>query len=354
MGGEDYQGLYITFFTLAALLSRPISGQLADYSGRLPVMYFGALVCVITCLFYPIFPTVFAFLTLRFIHGVSTGFNPTGLSAYLADIIPLKKRGEAMGILGLFTSTGMAIGPSIGPLIAEHYGRDMMFYASSLMAAISMIILLGLPETLPNKRSIGEALKQVSFKNMFEPEVLPSALVYLLTLFSFGAILTMIPDYTLSIGIGNKGIFFTIFTASSLFVRLLAGKASDKHGRIPLIQIATMGIVLSMLILALWPTITGFYIAAVVYGLAIGINSPTLYAWTVDLSHPERRGRGMGTMFMGLEIGIGLGAWLAGSLYTTRSFALPFFICAALSLIAFFYLVWFRHKKSGETSVPPL
>ena len=59
LGGEDYKGYIIGVFTIAAALSRPISGKLADTIGRIPVMIFGGLVCVAISFMYPLFTTVF-------------------------------------------------------------------------------------------------------------------------------------------------------------------------------------------------------------------------------------------------------------------------------------------------------
>jgi MFS family permease len=88
IGGEEYKGYIISLFTLSAGLSRPFSGKLADKIGRMPVMVFGVMVCFLVSLFYPLLTTVSGFLFLRFLHGFSTGFTPTGTSAYVADIVP--------------------------------------------------------------------------------------------------------------------------------------------------------------------------------------------------------------------------------------------------------------------------
>ena len=106
LGGADYKGYIIALFTLSAALSRPFSGKLADTIGRIPVMVFGASVCFILGFLYPAVGTVWAFLLLRFFHGFSTGFKPTGTSAYVADVVPENRRGEAMGLLGVFGSLG--------------------------------------------------------------------------------------------------------------------------------------------------------------------------------------------------------------------------------------------------------
>ena len=107
------------------------SGKLADTVGRIPVMIFGAVVCFICGFIYPLATTVVTFLSCASFHGLSTGFKPTGTSAYVADVVPAHRRGEAMGILGLCSSLGIAAGPAIGSAIASYYSFTGMFYASS-------------------------------------------------------------------------------------------------------------------------------------------------------------------------------------------------------------------------------
>ena len=118
LGGKEYIGYTIALFTLAAGISRPFSGKLTDHVGRIPIMAFGSLVCFICGGLYPLLHTVQGFLFLRFIHGMSTGTKPTATAAYVADVIPEDRRGEAQGSLGIFTATGMSIGPAIGSFLA--------------------------------------------------------------------------------------------------------------------------------------------------------------------------------------------------------------------------------------------
>ncbi|OGX83896.1 hypothetical protein BEN48_03820 [Hymenobacter glacialis] len=80
MGGDEYKGYIIALFTLTAAISRPYSGKLADTVGRIPVMVLGSLVCFVCGFFYPWAITVTGFLTLRLVHGFSTGFKPTSRS----------------------------------------------------------------------------------------------------------------------------------------------------------------------------------------------------------------------------------------------------------------------------------
>jgi len=341
LGGAEYKGLIISLFTLTAMLSRPFSGKLADKIGRIPVMMFGATVCFICSLVYPVASTVFGFLLLRLVHGFSTGFTPTGAAAYLSDIVPISKRGEAMGIVGTAGTLGMASGPAIGGALANNVGLDAMFYCSSGFALISIIIIMSIKETLPVKQKFSMAVFRVKRVDIFEPRVLAPCLVMALSAYAYGAVFTVIPDFGAFVGIKNKGLLFTFLTVASLLVRLLAGKASDRYGRVPVLKISTLLMMVSMVVVGFAENSTVLIIGVSLYGLAQGSTSPTLLAWATDLSDEQHRGRGIGSLYIFMEFGIGMGALLSGFIYGNQSshFFITFMTCSALSLLSFIYLM---------------
>jgi MFS family permease len=347
LGGAEYKGLIISLFTITAMISRPFSGKLADTIGRVPVMIFGAVVCLICSLLYPVVSSLFAFFLLRFVHGFSTGFTPTGGTAYLSDIIPAEKRGEAMGLLGTAGAIGMAAGPALGGTLANQFGLGAMFYCSSFFAFVSIVILLRTKETLKAKQSFSIQHLKVKRSDIFEPLVLTPCLVMLLAAFAYGAVFTIIPDFGQFTGIRNKGLLFTYLTVASLLIRLLAGKASDRYGRVPVLLVSTIGIVLSMLIIGTADSTTQLIIGVSLYGLAHGSTSPTLLAWATDLSHEQYKGRGIASLFIFMELGIGLGAFISGFLYSNDSsrFILVFSAAALLAAIAFLYLLLVKRKQ---------
>lgn len=347
MGGEDYKGLIIGLFAGTALIARPFSGKMADTVGRIPVMYVGPLVCVVLGFLYPYFTTIWGFLLLRFLHGFSTGFKPTGTTAYLADIVPPHKRGEAMGILGVAGSIGMASGPAIGSYIATTYSLDIMFYSSSITALLSILVLLGMKETLPNTQKFGLKTFAIHPRDLIDLSVLKPSIIMLFTVYSFGTVLTVTPDFSDYLEIGNRGIFFTITLLASIVVRLFSGKASDRFGRIRVLLFGVSMLFLGMLVLGFAHTPTLFFTGAVLFGISAGINSPTIFAWTVDLADEKSRGKGMATMFIALELGIILGsvigAWLYGNETSRLSYA--FWFGAFLALSGVFYLLLLLKRR---------
>jgi MFS family permease len=345
LGGADYKGLIISLFTLTAMISRPFSGKLADRLGRKPVIIFGGLVCLICSLFYPWLTTLFGFFLLRIFHGFSTGFSPTGVSAYVSDVIPAERRGEAMGFIGTAGAIGMACGPAIGGGIANQLGLDWMFYLSSFFAFVAIAITLSVKETLKERHPISFALLKIQKRDLFEPRVIAPCLVMALAAYAYGAAYTLLPDFAGHLGIHNKGLIFTFLTVASLAVRLIAGKASDIYGRVPVLKVSVGLIVLGMAIIGIanesWILIVGVSL----YGLAQGSTSPTLLAWATDLSHDEHRGRGIASLYISMELGIGLGAFISGWVYgnSVSNFIICFAIASGLSLCAFIYLL--SHKK---------
>ena len=352
LGGEEYKGLIIFLFTLTAGLSRPFSGQLADKIGRIPVMVVGGAVCILCGFLYPLTGTVAAFLLLRFVHGFSTGFTPTGTAAYVADIIPVNRRGEATGLLGLSGSLGMAAGPALGGTIANHFSLDTMFYASSAAAFLSVAVIARMHETLESTQRFHTGLLKISRKSVFEPRVLHPSVVMLFSVIPFGMILTVIPDFSEFLGIRNKGLFFTSFTLSSLAIRFLAGRASDKFGRINVLRLSTFLLVVAMGMVGAASSSAELLLAGALFGIAVGMNSPTVFAWTIDLSHPDHRGRAMATMYIALEIGIGAGALLSGWLYNNNSnnFRFTFWVGGAMALLSFLYLLFIVKKQHASAA----
>lgn len=356
LGGAEYKGLIIALFTLTAMISRPFSGKLTDSIGRVPVMITGSLVCLVCSLFYPLLTSLAGFFALRLIHGFSTGFTPTGQTAFLADVVPPERRGEAMGYLGTASTVGMASGPALGGWLGYEFGLDTVFYASSASALLSLVILIRLKETAKDPARFSHRHLQIGMGDLFEPRVLAPCLVMALCAFSYGALYTLLPDYGAQRNTSNPGLLFLYFTLASLAVRLVAGKASDRYGRVSVLRISTALALVAMLITGFaqtkWQLITG----VVLYGFAQGSTSPTLLAWAADLSNAEKKGKGLASLYISMEFGIGMGALLSGWMFQNDITRMPliFGTCGALCAVAFIFLVYSHKQRLQTQPIHPL
>ena len=354
LGGAEYKGFIISLFTLTAGFSRPFSGKLADTIGRIPVMVIGASVCFVIGFVYPMITTVAGFFLLRLFHGFSTGFKPTGTSAYVADVVPFNRRGEAMGILGVFGSVGGGVGYAVSSFIVNNFTLNALFYTSSFVAIFSIIILLGMKETLPDAQRFQWHQLYIHRHEILEPRVKAPSIILLLTTFSYGIVLTIIPDFSVYLGMSNKGLFLASFIAASMLVRVIAGRMSDKYGRVKILRYSILLLMVSMILVGASHNIIFFLVNGAILGASVGMNTPTLFAWTIDLSDPLHRGRAVATMYIALEVGIGLGAVVSGFMFNNVMERIPltFYTGALLAGIAFLYLefVYLRKQAAHEQS----
>ena len=363
MGAGHLLGYIIGLFTLGALMSRFFSGKIADRAGRKIVMVFGTAVTAIAGFLYVMLGAVsdystgmlgvWLFLVLRFFHGLSTGFRPIGSSALLTDIVPRDRRGEALGFLGIAGNAGMAGGPAIGSYLAVEWGYDSMFLASSFLGILSLLFTLKLPETLPNSRKVIWSDLNVFKGKNFDIAAWPAALSLLPVALSFGVFLTITPNFVDDLGYKYKGVFNTIIVVASILMRLFAGKASDKYGRKPLLAIGGLFLFVGMGILSIATTQLEAAVGGIVYGLSIGINMPTIFAWTTDLSPKEKIALGIGTTLVALEIGIGFGAFVSGSMFASDPSCLQdlYRFCAysgGLMAIILFYSTYMRSTNMNS------
>ncbi|MDO7609484.1 MAG: MFS transporter [Crocinitomicaceae bacterium] len=350
LGGADKKGLIITLFTISAAISRPFSGKLTDTIGRKKVIYFGIFFSMLISWLYPFSFSVFFFLILRFLHGFSAGFTPTGTTALLTDLIPASKRGQAMGIWGTFISLGFGVGQFSGSWIGINFGMDALFLIAGFTSVISGLFLLRVEETLEKPEKFDGSQLKVNWKDVIEPSVVPAAVVMMLTASCSGIIFVLVPDISGFLGIENKGFFFGYYVMSTIFVRLFSSSLSDRIGRRETMLIGVFILLVSMILLSRVDSYNSFVLAAIVFGLATGVSSPTLFAWTADLSHIKRRGVGAGTIFIALEAGIMLGSTSTIFTYnsTPQSIQQVFLFGILMSILAILYLLWHKAYRTSD------
>ena len=149
----------------------------------------------------------------------------------------------------------------------------------------------------------------------------------------------------------NKGLFFTSITIASMASRVVAGKVSDKLGRVPVLKVGSFLIACSLLLFAFAATPFMLLFAAACLGFSSGILAPAAFAWTVDRAKEEEKGKALATAYIFLEIGIGSGAIISAWLYANQS-ELFFKTYATAGLICFgafvFLQIFTRRTPAAE------
>ena len=349
--GEMHKGWIIGLFTLSAGLSRPFSGKLADTVGRKKVMITGILFCGTMSLFYPMCVSVAFLLVLRFFHGFSTGFYPTGATALVTDIIPQEKRGVAMGIWGTANSLGIGVGQGLSTTSVNLFGQNGMFLCSFGLVLISYGLLWMADETLEKQERFKWSLLRIQPGDIIERNVIPVAVVMFMSSICSGIIFVLTPDISERLQMNNKGAFFVFYVVATIVVRLLSGGISDKVGRRQMLIFGISLMAVSMAMIGFANTPQLFITASVLFGVATGIASPTIFAWTADLSPENRRGIGAGTMYIALEFGIFSGSMITNAIYENKpeNISLIFVVGTATLVGTVGYLFWHLVKRTSPS-----
>ncbi len=363
LGGADYKWLILGLWAVSAGLMRPVSGKIADNISRKSVMYAGLIVSVAVTFIYPFFATVTGFLVLRLLHGFSTGLQPTGATALIADIIPQGRRGEAMGIFGVTFTLGYGLGAGWGSLVKQEFGMDGLFYCCGCLGIASLLLIPFIYENREIVKRYSAESGNVTlwdkvipkWSEILGPEVWIPSVVMLLTASLAGIFMMTVPDYSAHLGYENKGYFWLTYMLVTIVIRLIAGKLTDRFGPRNNLLAACVFLIAAAVCMANVQTQAQFELCSVLYGLGSGLASPALFTWTADLSHPVHKGRGMATMFIALEFGILIGNAIAQYVYQNNpeNFGETYYWGAMLSFLALIFLLVFKDKPQpvGESSL---
>ena len=185
----------------------------------------------------------------------------------------------------------------------------------------------------------------MSWSSIYTMDVWLPSLIMFLSIFSFGTILVIIPDFHDKLQITNRGSFMLFMVLSSIVVRYFAGQISDKYGRIFALKIGMSFLTLGMIATSFSYDYTTLMLSAVVCGISVGINSPTIFAWTIDLADENKKGPAISTMLSALEIGIIFSTLIASLIYNNNSDNIPFAFALSSIVALFGILILFLVKK---------
>ncbi|MEC8159284.1 MAG: MFS transporter [Pseudomonadota bacterium] len=161
-------------------------------------------------------------------------------------------------------------------------------------------------------------------------------LVIVIDLVGFGLVIPLLPFMAPSLGGDSTDVAFIMITYAlgAALVSPVWGKFSDKSGRRQALVLALLCSCIAYVVTAMADTLWEVYCGRALSGLAAG-SLPVATALMADLSPPERRAKAMGLVGTAFGLGLIAGPVLGGLLTgDSKSFALPFYTAAVMSLVA--------------------
>lgn len=302
-GASDFTvGAVFATYSLCQLVAGPLWGNLSDRIGRKTVLIVsqaGATLAWLLLAFAPALPWVFASRALEGFSGGNLGVT----QAYVGDLVPPEKRGQAFAYVGAAFSLGFVFGPALGGLLATAHGYALPF----LVAAGLQLLTLGLTiALLPESRAgaTEEARNAVGVRDiarsLADPQVAPVLwlrLVYVLGMYGWFGAMALILNRQLGWGVTQTAYVFAAFGVLQVLLSVaLVGRVTSALGN----RAATnLGLLLCTVAFALVPWATAVPLALVVlllFGIGISIENAAFPALASDVAPDERRGTVLGVV----------------------------------------------------------
>ncbi len=240
---ELLAGLVIAAPPLVAALVTPFWGRLADQYGR-KKMVMRAIFCASVIMALMGFAqTALALIALRALQGLTSGLIAANM-ALVAGESPRERIGFALGTLQVGLFGGVAIGPTIGGILADNFGfQAPFFFTSVLLFLAGLLVTIGVRETYkPPKNSRLDlnpvnmisawkvvlraqgvkAVYSLRFLNGFaQRSIMPIAPLF---------VLALLPDMMTSGASSFAGLVITVSAITTTAGSLVLGWLSDRVG----------------------------------------------------------------------------------------------------------------------------
>lgn len=345
LGGSPAQvGLIGSLLTVTAIVARPLAGYALDRWGRRWILLAFLVMFSLASFSYNLAQSLLALAAIRVLHGIPFGAVTTAASTVASDLVPAARRGEGMGLFGLAGTLAMAVGPALALSVMGGGQFTRLFLVAGLISLCALVIAWWV--RYPDVHNPNASF---SLSSLVERRVGWLALATLFTYVGYGGILTFITLYAAQLGITSAGLFFTVYALGLVLSRAVSGRIFDQQGP-RLVVGAGMGFLfLSYVILGLWQAEPGYLLAALALGLGFGAVTPSLFAMTINMVTPERRGAANATVFSGIDVGIGMGSNLWGVVAQATGSYATMYLAAGLSVaipaLLFFLKAYPRYVK---------
>src|SRR5262245_18243618 len=255
-------GIIVTAFTVAQLLSAPVSGRFSDRFGRRPALLIALGASGFAYLIFGFANSLVVLFLSRLVQGAGGGTVGV-IQAYVADATAPSERARALGWLSAATNLGVALGPVLGSVALSIGERDLwpgpavvkMGQAApgvlaALLCFINMIFAarflkesrVAHDQPSAERRSPRQAAWRV-ISHSSEPSS-RLILIYAIAIGSFqgtNTILALFLNARFDVTERTIGYFFMYIGAISVFTRvLLLGRAVERMGEAKLSRVGVV------------------------------------------------------------------------------------------------------------------
>ncbi len=344
--GEALMGLAGGLMNGVSLLSRPVVGNLADAVGKRALTIGGAALMAAAGAGYLLAGAPWAVLAVRVLHGLGFAACSVSLSTWISELLPRERVAWGMGLYGMMTAVGMAVGPAAGVFLYQHAGYGWAFTASTLLSATLALLAWCVRDRGKSLPAARDPAMPRRFR-LVEWRVAPVAAIILLFAMPYMATQAFLVPLAEAEGLNfSVGWFFPLYAAVLVALRLGLSRVFD---RVPFWVFLFASVASAGGALLALAAMRGFWMMALAAALmagGYGIMCTACQSTAILLARPGGRGLANGTYYIGIDLGMTLGPLCGGFLFGHAPLAwfYPAFLLT-LPLILLVHALWWRRAR---------
>ncbi|GAA5163506.1 MFS transporter [Viridibacterium curvum] len=320
-------GLVVSAYAIAAAVSSLLAAAIADRFDRrhaLLFTYAGLAVATLGC---ALANGHWAMLAARAVAGVFGGVLGSITLAIVGDIIPIRRRGQAMSVVMLGFSLAAVVGVPAGLFIAAHFGWRVPFVALTVLCLlIGVAAWYCVPSVRGHLAARAEAPQQNLIQSWRELLAVPNhwrafVLTFLLMFSGFLIIPYIAPSLVANVGLTQTelGWIYLVGGAGTFFSRPILGRLTDKYPYARVLTAVVIAACVPMMLITLTLPLAlpwQLMISMLFFVLVSGRFIPAM-AMTTASTEPRFRGRVMAFNSAVQNFGSGSAAFIAGLILST-------------------------------------
>jgi len=325
--GVEALGISAMAYALAATLCAPFMGALADRFGRRWLVLISLASYLLAFIGYRFSSSASVFILLRALAGAFTAGLIPAVLGIVADLAPVERRAQWIGIVNGGASIGWIAGPVLGGVLYDHWGYSVALSVSIIIAVTTFVVaFLIVPETskksnhptvvmlrerTPRLHDLKSSIN--TFRNTL-PNPLSTFLVLLCisfaVMFAWAFIEPRFMFYAyddLAWSSSMLGLVMSTYGIAMTLGEFFLSHLSDQLGRKPVIVAGLVLFAAQFIGLAFFQNYILIAVTFVIAGLGNALFDPALSASILDIAPAEHQVRTLGIKSTASSLGNILG-----------------------------------------------